>query len=91
MSAKEPVLQAGSLCRQADSHGGGAARIHHHVAWFDAAQIIDAMLVNFNLEDDDSDLLDEALLQHDGTTVVDLDPLLRRFDAASIPREGSWR
>jgi hypothetical protein len=33
------------------------------------------MLVNFNLDDDDSDLLDEALLQHDGTTVVDLDPL----------------
>jgi hypothetical protein len=50
-------------------------RIHHHVAWFDAAQIIDAMLVNFNLDDDDSDLLDEVLLQHDGTTVVDLDPL----------------
>jgi hypothetical protein len=37
-------------------------------------QIVDVMAVIFNLDDDDSDLLDEALLRHAGTAVADLDP-----------------
>jgi hypothetical protein len=32
------------------------------------------MSVIFNLDDENSDRLDEALLQHAGTTVADLDP-----------------
>jgi hypothetical protein len=38
------------------------------------AQVIDVMSVIFNLDDKNSDRLDEALLQHAGTTVADLDP-----------------
>jgi hypothetical protein len=39
------------------------------------AHIADAMSVIFNLDDDNFDILDDALLQHTRTTVVDLDPL----------------
>jgi hypothetical protein len=39
------------------------------------AHVVDAMSVIFNLDDDNFDLLDDALLQHVGTAVADLDPL----------------
>ena len=37
--------------------------------------VTDVMSLIFNLDDDNFNLLDDALLQHAGTAVADLDPL----------------
>jgi hypothetical protein len=39
------------------------------------AHIVDAMSVIFNLDDDNFNFLDDALLQHAGKAVADLNPL----------------
>jgi hypothetical protein len=44
------------------------------------------MSVIFNLDDDNFNFLDDALLQHAGKAVADLNPLTGRFDAYIISK-----
>jgi hypothetical protein len=37
--------------------------------------IVEALTAIFNLDDDDTDVLDDALLQHAGTALAELSPL----------------
>jgi hypothetical protein len=95
--AKKPAIPAvkraqRNLCRKlslpADEMEPIETVLQDFIAMFRGSlppHIVEALTAIFSLDDDDTDMLNDTLLQHAGTAMMELSPFRRRLDVYSMP------